>query len=68
MFQKRHYEVIAEALREARRMDPGNVGYASALDTAAGKLADEFRRDNPKFNRDRFLEAAGVGVPFAGRL
>lgn len=50
MFQKRHYEFIARALatipQEARR-------------AAAMEFAYRFASDNPRFDRERFMEACG---------
>jgi hypothetical protein len=46
VFQHRHYALIAKALSERGALD---VNWA---------LADMFERDNPKFDRQRFLAAA----------
>jgi hypothetical protein len=44
LFQRRHYEAIADAIRY-----PTNPIYA---------LASMFKHDNPNFSKDRFLDAA----------
>ena len=46
MFSKRHYEAIAEVLMGCDRYEDIESG-----------LADLFEDDNPRFDRDRFLEA-----------
>ncbi len=57
--QKRHYEAIAAAVREARTygVAPGAAGMA---DTVADCLADKLAQFNPNFDRVRFLRACGV--------
>jgi hypothetical protein len=55
MFTKRHYEAIAQVLRDADRPAdqlPVRMAYV------ATKLADVFANDNPFFDRERFLRAA----------
>lgn len=49
MFERRHYEFLAGWAR-AMALPP------AALDT----LADALARDNPHFNRKRFLLACGI--------
>ena len=53
-FQKRHYEFLADWL--------GNASMALYRHTdrvlVAHSLADRLARDNPRFNRERFLRAA----------
>lgn len=46
---RKDYVLIAAALREAR-----TVAEAARL------LADQLAQDNPRFDRERFLKAAGV--------
>jgi hypothetical protein len=54
-FQRRHYCVVADWLRTApmaiRELDRRLVAHS---------LADRLERDNPRFRRQRFLDAAGV--------
>ncbi|MBK6413988.1 hypothetical protein [Sphingopyxis sp.] len=54
--------MIAAALREARSNYslPNVAIYHNGIDNAAHRLADALGRDNPRFDRDRFLAAAGV--------
>jgi hypothetical protein len=55
MFQKRHYEFLANWLAVApmaiRELDRRLVAHS---------LADKLERDNPRFRRQQFLDAAGV--------
>ena len=51
-FNKRHYEFLAAIFRENRT----SWGLTN-IQTIARAFADAFERDNPFFNRTRFLEA-----------
>ena len=53
MFSKRHYEWLA---RWITNLDL----YEDVYEEIAHKLADELERDNPKFDRTRFLKACDV--------
>ena len=57
MFQKRHYEAIVTVLRN-NYMDSAQEGVdwydANVL---ANRMADMFKADNSRFNRERFLDA-----------
>jgi hypothetical protein len=55
MFQKRHYEFLADWLANAAMA-------VSDLDRhlVAHSLADRLECDNSRFDRNRFLKAAGV--------
>lgn len=50
---KKHFVMIAQAINSTR-YDNNN------LDGLAYHLAAEFERENPRFDRKRFLEACGV--------
>ena len=50
LFQKRHYNLIADGLAKATP----EQRQAGVLYT----LCDVLQRDNPKFNKDRFIDAA----------
>ena len=51
---RKHYEAIAAILAVNVR------GMVTAEETAQN-MADYFAAENPRFDRERFLEAAGVG-------
>jgi len=53
MFQKRHYEKMAHALRESSFK-------FSNKDMVALFLCRVFAEDNPLFDSDRFLSACGI--------
>lgn len=59
MFSKRHYEALAEVLRVRRpRMEaPDRPAWLAIVEG----MADTFARDNPRFDRKRFIFACGVG-------
>lgn len=71
MFNKRHFEVIAEAMQEARRQ--GDNGHSNAEDVTRGVvltarvLADAFSRTSPGFKRERFLRACEPGANVKAR-
>ena len=70
MFQKRHYLLIARAIKDVRESGraythAGDVGddldaYHGALSDLAENMADMLQQDNPLFKRDVFLAACGV--------
>lgn len=59
MFTRKHYQQIAEILRNAQTttragIAPLPVAHAALL---ADDMATMFGEDNPRFDRDRFLAA-----------
>lgn len=58
MFQRRHYEAIAAELKLARTLAP--LGEEDTADALSCQFADMLARDNPRFDRARFLRACGV--------
>jgi len=60
---RKHYVMIAAAIREAQEGDPwqhplaAEARAAIARDIARG-IAGVLAQDNPRFDRDRFLTAA----------
>lgn len=58
---RKDYVLIADALK---LRDKGQPVYAAqdmiGATAAIYRLADALARDNPKFDRDRFLKASGV--------
>lgn len=58
MMTRKHYELIAGALDLARRNASG--AERDGVDRAAEQIAAGLDRDNPRFNRLRFLKAAGA--------
>ena len=66
---KKHFELIAEAIRVERPERITLASYPSrsvshracnrALDNVAENLAEEFAMLNPRFDEERFIEATG---------
>lgn len=56
-YQRRHYLAIADTLKDASTDDL--FAYTETV-RIANKLADLFMRDNPRFDRQRFLHACGL--------
>jgi len=58
MFSKRHYQAIADVIKVGKQ----DIAIASfSLPLVIG-LIEMFERDNPKFDRVRFLDACGLGI------
>lgn len=62
---RKDYVLLAEALKEARNHCwavevPDPASFRVGLQAAAEEIAGALGRDNPKFDRDRFLKASGV--------
>ena len=61
MFTKKHYKAIAEIIEN--RAGINNYVYAEERTHAlsiANDLADYFAKNNPRFDKDKFLEACGL--------
>jgi len=59
MFNKRHYEAIAEVISRGKGvLFEDNPNYGMFL---VG-MCDLFESDNPDFDRVRFIEACGLGI------
>ena len=65
MFNKRHYEAIAQALQDA--YPKGDMVLVRPWWNVFEKLADTFTRDNPKFSRARFMSACEPGANVRAR-
>ena len=53
---RKDYKLIAEILRDSLDAIIDDL----ALEALASNFADELAKDNPRFNRERFLKACGV--------
>lgn len=73
-FAKRHYETVADILRERVSFLQANPDSADAanrlfeLGLVARDFADKFARDNDRFKPDVFAAAAGFRVTAATRF
>ena len=58
-YQRRHYREIAGILQTIRGLaiSSGNLYMLDAADTTETLIAEAFERDNPRFDRGRFLAA-----------
>jgi hypothetical protein len=59
---KKDYILLARALKDARThadVEGGDM-RTPTVDETSGFIADALQRDNPRFDRDRFLTACGV--------
>ena len=54
---RKHFEMIANAIRVTKNTTEGDD---AALRELALNLCVEFRRENSRFNANRFLEACGL--------
>lgn len=58
MLSRKHYQSIAGIMSNARVWTRfSEEDRRLMLDFVAGKLADYFLKDNPRFDRDRFVAA-----------
>ena len=64
-FQRRHYLAVAALLAEFLHAD---LFSAPLTEDMAGRFADAFMRDNPRFHRARFLTACGIPETHANTL
>jgi hypothetical protein len=55
---RKDYVMIAETVRAA--FDVGPLANTQLRDFLARLLADGMARDNPRFDRERFLRACGI--------
>lgn len=53
---KKHFEAIAAILSEVH----DDYRHDGAVDAMASRMADYFKSQNPRFDRDQFLAACGV--------
>ena len=67
MFQKRHYEAIAQAVQSMQRHTASMNGGTLPWDTVRDELADLFERNNSRFDRDRFMRACQPGANVRAR-
>lgn len=56
MFTRQHYIAIAKILKDVRMLNA-----ADQREQIGDELADYFQRDNERFDRERFMEAAELG-------
>lgn len=62
MFTRQHYKAIAEIIKAQKDLTgvfAGKQFAAQKIDDIATGLADYFAKDNPRFDRDKFLQACG---------
>ena len=63
---RKDYILIAQGFKDAREgyhpssSDDMNMGIEIGIETAARLTALRLLRDNPRFDRERFLKACGV--------
>lgn len=56
---KKHYELIAGVIAISRKVE-GTGERSQAIYYVTQRLADEFQKENTRFNRAKFLEACGI--------
>lgn len=58
---RKDYGLIALAVEAAMPDDPdAEPRWSDAVEQVAHNLASALAQDNPRFNRDKFLQACGV--------
>jgi hypothetical protein len=58
---RKDYESLARAIREQHEREPYLESRQAIMRTAL-LIANVLAADNPRFDRERFLEACGLGV------
>lgn len=53
---RKHFKLIAETIRETLEISACD---RDSLFSCALNLADNLKRENPRFNKDKFLQACG---------
>lgn len=62
MASRKEYEAVAQAIaHEVERNGGEPNGVEVVLASVAGSMARWFAQDNPRFDRERFLQACKVG-------
>jgi len=59
MLSKKYYQLIADELRAARELE-SLPSSQCAVERVSEGLATLFKRDNPRFDTHRFLNACGI--------
>lgn len=54
---RKDYQLIADAMQD---LYLGRADWQRSLSQTANKLADFLAKDNPRFNREKFLTACGL--------
>lgn len=62
---KKDYELIARVLKHGNdsvknAMDINPITGGDMINTISNYMANELKKDNPRFNRDMFMVACGV--------
>jgi hypothetical protein len=65
MMTKKHYVAIAEIITDYKKsqvisLPENNQPYITAASELSLRIADYFVKDNPNFDRNRFLKACGL--------
>ena len=62
MFNRRHYEFVANIISQTRKDVAETERNGSVLDKLAWNFSDAFATDNGTFNSDRFFNATVDGT------
>lgn len=59
---RKHYEIIAETIRRSVDAEPDQPHAAKTLDATffVEQLSSELKRENARFNSERFRDACGL--------
>lgn len=58
---RKDYELIAKTIHATRFGHDHDEDATRGIDAVAEALTTQLKRDNPNFDRERFLRACGVG-------
>ncbi len=64
MMTRKTFQLVADAIKQAKKNNPAIDGRSANIEAgirmAAHELAKAFQAENPRFKRDRFMEACGL--------
>ena len=56
MFTRKHFQTIARTIKDNKN----HKRVKNAVHNIALELANEFEKDNPRFDREKFIKACGL--------
>lgn len=60
MFTRKHFKAIAKIIKESDTLVIKSAGRIGPRGNLEEKLADYFKQNNPRFDRDKFIAACSL--------
>lgn len=61
---KKHFELIASTIKDAREFNKNNILSVMAIETLAKVICGKLKLNNHKFNQDMFLKACDIDIVY----